>query len=56
VDFGLIWQGEPTAYVNSLMQEAQRRAHMLSGTCGAIAIRQDEPAEAAPAVTPPASG
>jgi DNA-binding transcriptional LysR family regulator len=31
VDFGLIWQGEPTPFVNALMQEAQRRAHILVG-------------------------
>lgn len=37
VDFGLIWQGEPTPFVTALMQEAQRRAHMLSGMCGAVA-------------------
>lgn len=36
VDFGLIWQGEPTPFVDALMQEAQRRAHILSGTCGAV--------------------
>lgn len=29
VDFGLIWQGEPTPFVKAIMQEAQRRAHML---------------------------
>jgi DNA-binding transcriptional LysR family regulator len=31
VDFGLIWPGTPTAFVRALMQEAQRRAHMLCG-------------------------
>lgn len=29
VDFGLIWQGEPTPFIKALIQEAQRRAHML---------------------------
>jgi DNA-binding transcriptional LysR family regulator len=55
VDFGLIWQGEPTPFVTALMQEVQRRAHILSGTCGAVAVRQDQPAPAVPSVTPPAS-
>ena len=31
VDFGLIWAGNPTAFVKALIQEAQRRAHMLGG-------------------------
>jgi DNA-binding transcriptional LysR family regulator len=29
VDFGLIWTGTPTAFLKSLMQEVQRRAHIL---------------------------
>ena len=32
VDFGLIWAGNPTAFVKALIQEAQRRAHMLGGS------------------------
>ena len=55
VDFGLIWQGEPTPFVTALMQEVQRRAHILSGTCGAVAVRQEAPAGSAGAVNPPAS-
>jgi len=32
VDFGLIWQGKPTPFVKALMQETQRRAHLLGKT------------------------
>jgi DNA-binding transcriptional LysR family regulator len=32
VDFGLVWQGKPTPFVKALMQETQRRAHLLGKT------------------------
>ena len=32
VDFGLIWQGKPTPFVKALMQESQRRVHLLGKT------------------------
>ena len=32
VDFGLIWQGEPTPFIKALIQEAQRRAHILGAS------------------------
>lgn len=35
VDFGLIWQGKPTPFLTALMQETQRRAHLLGKTAGA---------------------
>lgn len=31
-DFGLIWKGKPTPFLNALMHEAQRRAHLLGKT------------------------
>jgi DNA-binding transcriptional LysR family regulator len=31
VDFGLIWQGEPTPFMKAVIHEAQRRAHLLGG-------------------------
>jgi DNA-binding transcriptional LysR family regulator len=34
VEFGLVWNGEPTAFVKALMNEAQRRAYMLGGAQG----------------------
>jgi DNA-binding transcriptional LysR family regulator len=30
VDFGMIWQGELTPFLKALLQESQRRAHMLT--------------------------
>jgi DNA-binding transcriptional LysR family regulator len=32
VDFGLIWAGNPTAFIKALTQEVQRRAHMLGAS------------------------
>jgi len=34
VDFGLVWQGKPTPFLKALMQETQRRAHLLGKTPG----------------------
>jgi hypothetical protein len=31
-DFGLIWRGKPTPFVTALIQETQRRAHLLGKT------------------------
>src|SRR5690606_5489653 len=28
-NFGVIWQGKPTRFVDALIQETQRRAHLL---------------------------
>ena len=51
VDFGLIWSGKPTPFVKVLIQEAQRRAHMLRNG-SPIAVEQptrlQEPTRATP--------
>jgi DNA-binding transcriptional LysR family regulator len=51
VDFGLIWQGEPTPFVKALMQEAQRRAHILGG----MPVAADGTAAVKPATPSPPS-
>lgn len=38
VDFGVIWQGETTPFLDALLQEAQRRAHMLSAAPASLGV------------------
>lgn len=49
VDFGLIWQGKPTPFLKALMQEAQRRAHVLGKTPLAEAFASQPKTEPTPA-------
>lgn len=46
-DFGLIWQGKLTPFLKALMQETQRRAHLLGKTPDAAPL--DPPKAATPA-------
>ena len=54
VDFGLIWTGTPTAFLKALMQEAQRRAHMLGGSLQGMEPVPNQAGASAPAKSKPA--
>jgi DNA-binding transcriptional LysR family regulator len=41
VDFGLVWRGEPSAFLKAFITESQRRAHMLSVHSKSYAARSD---------------
>lgn len=47
VDFGMIWQGEPTPFITALIQEAQRRAHILGVSPRVELAREATPARSA---------